>query len=541
MTTHRSLHQGPQFSVLSNAQVEKIYQATLQCLERTGVNVHNAEARALLAAAGAQVEGVRVRIPREIIYDAVAASPHGFPLWRRDGLDEPVIGRTLFGPGPSCTYFVDPHTGERREARRGDAGLTALVCDALGNIDYVMGLGLIGDVSPNLAPVYEFAEMVAHTAKPVLAWAYSVDNLSDIYRIALAAASSAEALWQRPFFALFANCHAPLVHPDEELANVLWAIEHDIPVVYLGGGITGLTAPVTGAGLLVVYLAGVLSGLAIAQLKKPGAMICTGGVANAMNLSTARALYGGPELGLYTSAMADIARYLGLPFMSTAGASDAKCLDGQSAIETTLQVLLSGLSGAAMVHDLGFLDCADLGSLESLVMSDEIISMTRRITRGIEVSDETLMLDLIDRVGPGGEFVSTGETARRCRSEIWMSRLMDRQSWAEWEQAGAATLSDRVKARLADILATHQPPPLPDGAARRIEAILQEAEARDRLKRAPVIKVQPAAFDVADFIPVDVPAPDVAPGQHGLVEVSRSKQRLPDTPANAPAPAGLDS
>ena len=287
-----------------------------------------------------------------------------------------------------------------------------------------------------------------------------------------------EVLRQRPFFGLFANCHAPMVHADKELANVLWAIERGVPVVYLAGGITGLTAPVTGAGLLVVYLAGALSGLAIAQLKKPGAMVCTGGVANSLDLSTARPLYGGPEMSLYTSAMADIARYLDLPFMGTAGASEAKGLDGQAAVESTVQIVLSSLSGAAMVHDLGFLDCAELGSLESLVMSDEVIGMARRIARGIEVNDETLMLDLIDQVGPGGEFISTVETARACRREIWMSHLMDRQRWDAWEQAGAQTFGDRVRARLAHIRATHRPPPLPDATARQIEAILREAEAR---------------------------------------------------------------
>jgi trimethylamine--corrinoid protein Co-methyltransferase len=113
-----------------------------------------------------------------------------------------------------------------------------------------------------------------------------------------------------------------------------------------------------------------------------------------------------------------------------------------------------------------------------LVMNDEIIAMTRRIMRGIEVNDDTLMLDLIDQIGPGGEFMSTKETARRCRAEIWDPTLMDRQPWVNWEAAGSPTMHDRLKARLREILATHKPPPLPDDAAEKIEAILQAAEAR---------------------------------------------------------------
>ena len=482
MDTNYYAYPMPQFRILSDRQIAKLYQATLECLNRTGVNVLNAKARDLLAGAGAHLEGVRAYIPPYIIQDAVAASPHSFTLWGRDGKHQIQVGspeHVYFGPGPSCTYFVDPETGERRKVCRSDPGLTALVCDALGGMDYVMGLGLIDDVTPSLAPVYEFAEMIANTGKPVLPWAYSPQNIADIYQIALVVAGSEEALRRRPFLAFFATFQSPLVQTDEDLANAFWAAEHGIPVVFVGGGTAGTTGPVTGAGSLVVTLAGLRNSLAITQLKVRGAAVCIGGVPQPMDLRTGRPAYGAPEMSLYSAALADIARYLGLPFMGTAGASEAKVLDLQAAIESTMQVLLSGLSGATLVHDVGFLDCADIGSLEMLVMNDEIIAMARRIMSGIEVSDDTLMLDLIDRVGPGGEFVSAKETARRCRAEIWNPTLMDRNAWANWEADGALTMRDRIKALLRKILATHKPPPLPDGAAERIETVLEMAEARE--------------------------------------------------------------
>jgi len=482
MDVNYHAHQTPQFRVLSDQQITRLYQATLECLQRTGVDVRNAEARELLAAAGAHVDGLRVHIPPHIIQDGVAAAPRAFSLYGRAGEQRLHIvpDQVYFGPGPTCTYFVDPETGERRKTRRQDPGLTARVCDALENIDYVMSLGLIDDVTPALAPVYEFAEMLINTGKPVLPWAYSVENVSDIYQIALAVAGSEEKLRQRPFLALFATFQAPLLHTDEELANVFWAAERGLPIVYLGGGAAGSSAPVTGAGTLVIALAGMLSGLAIIQLRQRGAAVCMGGVPQAMDLRTGRPAYGSPEMSLYSAAMSDVCRYLGLPFMGTAGASEAKVVDLQAAIESTLQVLLSGLSGATLVHDVGFLDCADIGSLEMLVLNDEIIAMVRRIMRGIEVSADTLMLDLIDRIGPGGEFMSTKETARRCRSEIWTPTLMDRQPWLNWEASGASTTADRVRARLREILDTHQPPPLPEGVLEKIEALLAAAEARQR-------------------------------------------------------------
>jgi trimethylamine--corrinoid protein Co-methyltransferase len=480
MDTNYSAHQTLQFRVLSDRQIERIVQATLECLNRTGVNVLNAEARDLLAHAGARVDGVRARIPPHLIQDAIAANPRSFTLWGRDGRHRINIvpDRVYFGPGVTTTFFVDPDTGERRLTRRGDPGLAARVCDALTHFDYVMGLGLIGDVTPQSAPVYEFADMIANTSKPILTWAYSLDNIRDIHQIALTVAGDERAFRERPFYALFATSTPPLVHTDHELANVFWAVERDIPIVYTGGGSAGATAPVTGAGALVTCLAATLSGLAIIHLKKRGAMVCPGSVPEPMDLRTGRPAYGAPEMSLYSAALCDVSRYLGLPFLGTAGASESKTLDLQAAIESTLQVILSGFSGATLVHDAGFLDCAELGSLEMLVMVDEIIAMTRRLMRGIEVSDDTLALDLIDRVGPGGEFMSNKDTARRCRSELWVPTIFDRDRWVNWEAAGSLTTLDRIKARLRDILQSHAPLPLPEGAPHRIEAILQEAEAR---------------------------------------------------------------
>jgi len=490
-------HHRPFFRVLSDFQIERIYQASLTCLERTGVNVLNAEARRLLIEAGAQADGVRVRVPRGIVHDALLAAPSSFKLWRRPvgGAGEGEAPTSLeicatslecgepdcvhFGPGLTCTYFLDPETGERRKARRGDPAAAAKVCDALDSFDYVMGLGLIDDVAPTLAPVYEFAEMVAGTAKPPIPWAYTMDTLRDIYEIGVAVAGSEEALRERPFFALFVTSQAPLQHTDERMGTALWAAEYGIPVVYLGGGSAGATAPITGAGSLVVSLASSLSGLAAIQLKRPGAAVCIGGVPSAMDLRTARPSYGSPEMSLYSAALSELARYVGLPFMGTAGASESKSMDIQAAIECTMQVLLSGLSGTTLVHDAGFLDCADIGSLEMLVVTDEIVAMARRVLRGIEVTDETLMLDLIDEVGPGGHFIAAQETARRCREEIWVPTLMDRDPWEAWVEGGGETMLDRVRARVRSVLATHTSPPLPTGADERIAAILAAAEERE--------------------------------------------------------------
>jgi len=472
----------PLFRVLSDDQCRELYAAALECLRRVGVQMHNAAARDLLAARGAKVEGVIVHLPADLVKEAIDGTPHEFTVWGREGDHEMrvALDRVHFGPGPTCTYFVDPQTGERRKARRGDAGLTAKVCDALPNLDYIMGLSLFDDVTPALASVYEFAEELANTSKPIVAWANSTHALEDIYRLAAAVAGSEKALSEKPNFAYFTTYESPLKLAEAPLANMLWAAEHGIPVVCLGGPTVGLESPFTGASALVLHLAGGLSALTAVQVKAPGAAMAIGGLPSMMDLRTARPAYGSPEASLHSAAAVDVARYLGLPFMGTAGASEAKRVDAQAGAEAAMQVMLSALSGASLVHDGGFLDCADIGSLAYLVLVDEIISMAKRVMRGIRVNPETIMLDLIEKVGPGGSFLNQSKSAALCRTEAWVPTVLDRDPFALWEKKGRQTIEELVNARVRSILDTHLPSPLRPGVVDKIEKILGEAELRER-------------------------------------------------------------
>ncbi len=468
----------PAFRVLTEAQCAQIFQATLECLSRVGVIVQNRQGREILAQAGAQVDGETVRIPAYIIQQALETAPADFNIWSRGGTVMHIAqGEVNFGPGPTCTYFVDPFTGERRKARRGDAGLTAKVCDALPQIDYIMGLSLFDDVTPVLSPVYEFAESLANTSKPIIAWANTPATLEAIYEMAAIVAGGEEALRGKPSFMFFTTYESPLKLADHPVANLLWAAGHNIPVICLGGPTVGSEGPFHGAAALVLHLAPVLTALAIVQLQHPGAAFVSGGVPSMMDVRSGRPAYGSPEMSLHSAAAVDLSRYLKLPFMGTAGATESKLVDLQAGIEASIQVVLSALSGPSLVHDIGFLDCADIGSLAYLVVVDEIISMTKRLMRGITVNTETLMLDLIEKVGPGGSFLNQARSAALCRAEAWVPTVLERSSYAIWEKKGKKRSENLVVEKVQKILNTHQPMALPEGAWERIEAILARQEA----------------------------------------------------------------
>ena len=472
----------PQFRVLSNEQCAEIYRAALECLERVGVQLHNDEARALLQSKGAAATDKVVKIPRALVKQAVESAPHEFNVWGRDDKRkmQVALDRVHFGPGPTCTYFYDPRTGERRKARRGDAGMTAKVCDALPNIDYIMGLSLFDDVTPVLAPVYEFAEELANTSKPIVAWANTAATFDDIYQMAAAAAGSESALREKPIFALFTTYESPFKIADSALSTLMLAAERGIPSICLGGPTVGLESPFTGAAALTIHLASALAALTVVQTRVPGAAMAIGGLPSMMDLRTARPAYGSPEASLHSAAAVDLARYLGIPFMGTAGASEAKRVDAQAGAEAALQVMLSALSGASLVHDVGFLDCADIGSLAYLVLVDEIIGMAARVMRGIEVSAETIMLDLIEKVGPGGLFLNQPRSASLCRKEAWVPTVLDREPYAKWERGGSLSTEDVLNAKVKKILETHAPKPLASETLAAIEKILAAAEEREK-------------------------------------------------------------
>jgi trimethylamine--corrinoid protein Co-methyltransferase len=356
--------------------------------------------------------------------------------------------------------------------------LTARVCDALEHIDFVMSLSIYDDVTPELSPVYEFADMITNTRKPIAAWANDIDTLKAIHKIAKCVVGDDRTLIDKPNFVYFSTFHSPLHHLDHKIGSALWAAEHDIPVVYLGGPTVGMESPITGAGGLVIYLAAALSGLAMIQLKQPGAPVAIGGIPMVMDMFTARPAYGSPEMCLYTAAASELARYLNLPFMGTAGTSESKLVDAQAGIEITAQILMSALSGAGLVHDVGFLDCADIGSLELLVLSNEVIGYVKRIMRGIEVNQKSIMMELIEKVGPGGYFVAEPASAVLCRQEVWVPVLSDRRPHLQWEETGGLSMEERVRLRVKDILNHHKPPEILPEVLEKIHATLEREEIR---------------------------------------------------------------
>jgi trimethylamine--corrinoid protein Co-methyltransferase len=471
-----------QFQILTDDQKEEIFRAALHVMQHTGVEVYNDEARAMLKAQGAWVDGVRVRIPSHLVRQALSTAPSSFTVYSREGDPAKNIeigpNRVHYGPGPTCPNFRDPRTGERRKYLRRDARDVARACDALPHIDFVESLGTVSDVTPDLGDVYEFAEMMANTGKPIVSWSYTLDTCRDIHHIAAVVAGGEEALKQNPNYIFYAEPLSPLQSNQEAADKLVYCARNRIPLIYTPCPMCGGTAPTTSAGVLVTAICESLHGLVIAQAIQPGTPFVMGGVVSIMDMLSSVLAYGAPELALQSAALTELAHYLGLPVWSTAGCTDAKVLDEQAGIEGALSILFAGLSGADLVHDVGYTESAMTGALQMTTMSNEIIGYVKRILRGIEVTPQTLATHVIAEVGPGGHFLATNHTLAHFKNEFWFPTLMDRTRWEEWQMGGGLSMGDRVQQHLVEILDAHEPAPLAPEVQKQIEDILTKAEAR---------------------------------------------------------------
>ncbi|MFW6414938.1 MAG: trimethylamine methyltransferase family protein [Thermodesulfobacteriota bacterium] len=466
--TNLSEEQIIQFSFLSEGQKIKIYSETLEVLQYTGVDINHPHARYLLSENGCPKKGERVYIPSQLVKWALSRVPPITTIHSWDGSRRLRIenGRTYFGPGPTCPNFIDPWSGERRKYKREDASLVARVCDALPEIGFTMSLGSIHDVTDGLEEIYEFADMIQNTTKPVTAWCFTKEHCRDIHNIAIAIAGGEEKFKHRPNYIFYNEPISPLTCDFNALDKLIYCAENQIPQIFAPANTGGATVPATHASHLVITLAESLTGVVLSQLVKPGSCIVIGGTQSILDMRRMTFSYGSPELNILGAGLSEISEYLGLPVFSAAGCSDSKALDAQAAIEATLSINSAMLSGANLVHDVGFLSSGMTGSVQLLVMANEIISMSRYITRGMSITEETLAEEVINEVGPGGDY-RNHEHTRKMSGKFWRSRLLQKSP----EQATpdrSKSLRERVFDETRSIIETHQ------GPREKISNIVQE-------------------------------------------------------------------
>ena len=438
------------FEVLSQAEVERIHAASMEILATVGIRVDYGRAREIFRQAGAAVDDAAqcVRIPEKLVRWAVDQAPGQFTLHGFDPEFRLAIGgdRVNFAGLGTPTHILDTETGERRPTTYADVVRHIQLVDACQHINNTQM-----DVWPNDIPmttihtecIWAWAN---HGRKPYGMGCYGYLPTLDMMRMMALVAGGKEALRRQPRFFAICSVMSPLQMAQMQAEGLLICAEYGQPLAMSPEAIAGATAPATLAGLLVQENAGILAHITLAQIFRPGTPVLYGTVSTIANMRLGNVALGAVETGLITAASAQMARYYGLPSRSVGAATESKREDLQAGMERTATLVQAVLAGVNFITCAGTLDGTMLESEPLLLLDDELCGAVLRMARGIEVTDDTLALDLIRRVGYGGNYFAENHTVDHYRTEHYIPRLAVREPYETWEKDGSRLALDHARA-----------------------------------------------------------------------------------------------
>jgi trimethylamine--corrinoid protein Co-methyltransferase len=444
----------PKLQVLNEQQIRQLHAATATVLERTGVKVTHPRALEIFSSGGARVENDRVRIPRKVLEGAIKNAPSRIVLGNRYGEETVVLDNDAcwFGATLDDVYYYDPQTNQRRQLTLEDCRKIVTLCDGLPNFTWGMTFGAISDVPSGMADRYAARQALAYSSKPLVFSSSNVDSLRDICEMAKIVTKNERCFETAPPAASFVTTISPLVIPDHVAEQMLFCTDHSIPQICYAGVQAGSTAPMSFAGTLVQGNAETLACLVFIQLVRPKSPVVYGHFSTIMDMRSSIFSFGAPEMNLMVAAQSQIARHYKVPFFGSAGCSDSKLPDSQATAEAVFSCFSSALGCAGLIHDAGLLEYGTMVSPEHMVLVNEVLHMIGQYTRGLDVSEEALALDVIDAVGPGSHYLMLDHTMRHFR-EAWYSDLFDRNGFHHWSETGARDLRMRVQERTLALMA----------------------------------------------------------------------------------------
>lgn len=463
--------------VWNDAQCEQIMEAVYEVLEKTGCCVKSPVACRLLADNGCTVNGNRVKIPRGILQSAIASAPKAFTIYDREGnpamkLD---MNHTYFGPPISTVYVRDGLTLEKRKGQRIDAYRAGQVCDALENCDWASAMSGISDGVSSLSDVYEVYELLKSTTKPVMYWASNMDNLKTEFEMFEACAGGRQAVDEKPFTICLICPMDPLVHNEDSMEQIMYLAERNAATVYISGVSMGCTSPITIAGNVVIGIADTLVGLLVSQLVRKGAPFIVSKFCNTMDMRTMTIEDGHPEMLLSHMASCDVFRHLGIPFAINLGDTDSGTFDQPAAFNTAVSLYSAVLAGATMVMSMGGFEKCLTSYYVGTVYGNEVINYLKALMGGAEISSETLLLDEIDSVGPGGNFLMEESTADYLH-EKWQPDIFANHTLEETKAPEYVPIEEKYQIRVREIIQSAPKKPLSEDVMARLNVIMERAE-----------------------------------------------------------------
>jgi trimethylamine--corrinoid protein Co-methyltransferase len=465
--------------VITKSGIQRIHQVALDVLERTGVAVHSEKARMLLRAAGCDVDdkSAVVRFPHSLVEECSRKNDRSVVFYGRTRKHDARLdfNHTHICSDGNGTEAFDFESRARRPSRKSDVARSAFVADALKGHGVNWPNVTSQDVPQGTRHIHDLQASLENTEKHItIATNTTVWEVDDVLKLASAAAGGEEELRRRPFISSIHTSFSPLQIEGESLDAGLRICEAGIPICFYVMPGPGSTGPATLAGSVALAVAEALAGNTIFQIHRPGtAFVFSCGIAN-LDMKTSTRAGGGPEHGLTSAAFTQMAHDYGFPSLVGGFVTTAKEPDQQAAYEKFASGVTPILAGADMIAGIGLLEDCRTVWLEQLVIDDEMSRIIGRIARGIEVDDDTLALDVINKVGIGKDYLGNRHTLDHFRTEFFAPIVSDRSSYDTWTAKGSKTLLARAGDEVKRILKEHTVEPVRSEVSEVAQSLIQK-------------------------------------------------------------------
>ncbi len=441
--------------LLDEADSQSIHRTALGILREIGMLVMDHDTREMLKKAGCRESAENYLLfDEELIERTLAGVPSKMVLYDRNGevaVDTSSV-RPHFSPGLNCINVLDYRTGEHRPGRLKDIEETAKLCDRLPNIDLAAGLGNPSELPASEQAMATVRALAEGTLKPLAFIAHDEVEAEQIWTYLAELAGGWETFSARPFALDLTGPRSPLELGEEACRRLRFAARHRLPVVCYPALITGAGGPITLAGALAQSAAEILGGIVVHQMEQPGAPVISGSAILPMDMRSGQVAYGSPEYTLACLGAVDYFDHIGVPSWFGAGCSDAHTVDARAAAEAGMGLQTAVASGTSFIHNLGYLSSGRTGSLEMLVLCDELAGMAKSFAAGIQVNEDTLALDVTRRACKDRSFLMDKHTLSHVRTAMWGPTLFRRVSLEEWGSSGSEKMQKRVREKLMDLL-----------------------------------------------------------------------------------------
>jgi trimethylamine--corrinoid protein Co-methyltransferase len=451
----------PSFQPLTLEDVKQIDQTGRRILERVGIRVNDNTFLNVMKKAGARVDydNQRVRFEQGWLDEFLRQAPSRFTLYSRDGRNDLHLGEgnVYFANGGRVFRILDMATGGYRLTTLRDVANTAALVDHLDNIHSYIISCQAHDIKPVNYHLLDFYYAFNHTTKHVMGGCDDLYGTKQMWKLASIIAGGETKLREKPFVSVITNTISPLTIDSNTLKILNFCTTHGIPATCAPAPMAGATSPATLAGTLSQMHAESLAGVAVTQVLSPGAPVLYGAVPLAMDLRTMELTMGSAEMGLMNAAAVQLAKLYNLPIYASGGVTMSKRPNIQAGFEKHYSIMTVALTGADYVHlAAGMIDSGNSISYEQYVIDNEIIGMIRRILAGIKVNQDTMGFDVIEKVGPGGDFVTEDHTVDHMMDEFFYPNLSVRCNFDIWEERGRPDMLSRAHDLVQTILEERQ-------------------------------------------------------------------------------------